>query len=175
MESGDARSLIEHKMLTLSGPQLWADLGCGSGTFTLALATLLTGESKIYAIDVSSNLLDKIPHVYNSITIETFQADFVESPFPFDKIDGILMANSLHYVKDKSSFIHKIKNRLNDKHNILIVEYDTDKPVKTWVPYPLSFNSLKLMFAEAGYLQITKLHQRPSVYGSVMYSALISR
>ena len=174
MQLEDARRLIEHKALHLYSPQVWVDLGCGSGVFTLALASLLPAESKIYAVDSNKALLNKIPAVYNNVTVETFPLDFAESPFPFNKIDGVLMANSLHYVKDKAFFIHKIKNHLHDKHQILIVEYDTDKPVKTWVPYPLSFNSLKKLFEEAGYASVTKLHQRPSVFGSIMYSALIS-
>ena len=174
MELKDATELIDHTFINAGEKQVWADLGCGNGTFTLALATLLGFGSIIYAIDSNKTSLGKIPPVYNETGIKTVHADFVTSPFPFGKIDGVLMANSLHYVKDKHAFMHKLKNHLRDDHQILIVEYDTDKPVKTWVPYPVSFNSLKQLFSEVGYTSITRLHQRPSVYGSVMYAALVS-
>lgn len=174
MELQEATKLIEHKLINTGKKQTWVDLGCGNGTFTLALATLLAAESKIYAIDANKTSLGRIPPIYNKTVIETVHADFVTAPFPFEKIDGALMANSLHYIKDKHAFIHKLRNHLLYNHKILIVEYDTDRPVKTWVPYPVSFNSLKQLFAEVGYTSVTRLHQRPSVYGSVMYAALIS-
>lgn len=50
MNAADAIKLIE-KGITGDELQLWADLGCGSGTFTRALASLLPVGSKVLAVD----------------------------------------------------------------------------------------------------------------------------
>lgn len=50
MKQADAIALIE-KGIDASSPQYWADLGCGSGTFTMAMHTILPAGSHLVAID----------------------------------------------------------------------------------------------------------------------------
>jgi trans-aconitate methyltransferase len=156
----------------------WADLGCGSGLFTHALASLLQPGSTIYAIDRQSTLR---PHsTKEKVAIHPLELDFVKSDLAGDAglrhLDGILMANSFHYVRDKVNLLNRLSTSLNPTHSLLLVEYDTDQPVSTWVPYPLSFAALQTLFHAAGYPTITKLGERPSLYGrSNLYAALITR
>jgi ubiquinone/menaquinone biosynthesis C-methylase UbiE len=37
-----------------------ADIGCGTGLFTLSAAEICTGETKIYAVDVSEEMLAEV-------------------------------------------------------------------------------------------------------------------
>lgn len=80
-----------------SGKQVWADLGCGTGTFTLALASLLRPNSRITAVDKDGSSLDKVPDQFNQVSIEKMVADFVDVNFSTGTLDGVLMANSLHF------------------------------------------------------------------------------
>src|SRR5215216_6627587 len=105
MELDEAIEFIQFK--TSVSMQVWIDLGCGSGLFTLALANYLPPESVIKAIDKNERLLKKIPDDYKGVQIQTIAADFIRDPLPAEKLDGILMANSLHYVADKGAFIEK--------------------------------------------------------------------
>lgn len=90
-------------------------------------------------------------------------------------LDGILMANSLHYVRDKLELIQKLSACLKPGGNFLIVEYDTDVPVSHWVPYPVSFSKLKQLFGVTGYGIVEKLGERKSAYGRAnLYAAWIS-
>ena len=153
----------------------WADLGCGNGTFTLALAHLLTAQSIIYAVDTKKSALDQIPAEYNSVVIEKIQGNFEAHDLPFKALDGILMANSLHYIKDKNSFIQRAVGYLKEGGCFFLIEYDTDK-ANQWVPYPLSYSSLTGVFNQAGFHSIRKLQERVSVFGhSPLYSTLIQR
>ena len=149
----------------------WADLGAGSGLFSAALSRLLLPGSSIYAVDKKV-----VPHIQTAnegVDIVSLTTDFEKENLVIGRLDGVLMANSLHYVCDKISFLSKCKNEFAN-NVFLIVEYDTDKPVGRWVPYPISFLSLYQLFWSRGYKNITKLAQRPSMYGhSQMYSAII--
>ena len=50
-------------------PDTIIDLGCGTGTFTFALATLLPPGTVIHAIDKDERSLSQIPDRYQDVTI----------------------------------------------------------------------------------------------------------
>src|SRR4051812_24720926 len=99
MRLADAITLIQAADISKTNPAIWADLGCGSGTFTYALAHLLAPHSKILGIDKSLQQLQ--PTTSNNVEVVFRQADFMSDALIFPPLDGILMANALHYVRDK--------------------------------------------------------------------------
>jgi len=175
MELTDAAKMLAGNHFNSSKKEVWADLGCGSGTFTLALAGLLKAGSKIYAVDTNPSALSQMPAEYDHVTIETSRINFEMADLNFEKLDGILMANSLHYVRDKKTFIQKATSYLKDDGHFLLVEYDIDK-ANQWVPYPLSFSSLIELFTQMGFNSIRKLEEKPSLFRRAnIYSAIIGR
>ncbi|MEO6187731.1 MAG: class I SAM-dependent methyltransferase [Ginsengibacter sp.] len=125
MTIDEATDLIRHHRINSPTKKVWADLGCGSGIFTHALGNLLSNESVIYAIDKNITAVKKTSFP-GGVTVKPVELNFETSQLPYDNLDGILMANSLHFVKDKKSFLEKIKKSLNNNGVFLIVEYDTD-------------------------------------------------
>src|SRR6218665_2265385 len=120
MDIKDAIQLITHAGFSTKNKRLWVDLGCGTGTFTLALASILENESTIHAVDSNGLALSKIPDTYQHIRIKKLTADFINTDLPFHQIDGVLMANSLHYVKDKEAFLKNLKSHLQPDSCFLI-------------------------------------------------------
>ena len=175
MELSQAIELLSTDQLMPVQSAQWADLGSGNGIFTIALANLLKSGSTIYAVDKDAKALDQIPVTENGVKIEKYKADFVKQELNLMNIDGILMANSLHYAEDKVSFIKKAKNWLKPGGSFLVVEYDTSKSNR-WVPWPLDFSSLEKLFRSSGFSLISKIAERPSVFGRAkLYSAIIRR
>ncbi|GAA0525633.1 class I SAM-dependent methyltransferase [Chitinophaga japonensis] len=171
MELQEAIALIQHDSLSQPYHAAWADLGCGSGLFSQALARLLAPGGVVHAIDREP--VDIQP-VTSKASIRTLQLDFVANEWPLQDLDGILMANSLHYVSDQPGFIRKAGRYLKPGGHFLVVEYDTDQ-ANRWVPYPLSYLKLIRLFSREGYTAITRLQERPSVYGRAnLYAVLIT-
>lgn len=155
-------------------PQLWLDLGCGTGLFTLALADNLPPGSKIIAIDKDEKALEKIPVKVNEVVIQTLVADFVHDALNVKEVDGILLANSLHYVKEKESLLKRLISSMKINETFLIVEYDRQEG-NQWVPYPLTIDAAKVLFKSLGYSGFRVLNKRPSVFGGhFMYAAIIT-
>lgn len=155
-------------------PQLWLDLGCGTGLFTVALTGNLPAGSKIIAIDKDEKALRKIPAAVNDVVIQTMAADFVNDAWDVKEVDGILIANALHYVKDKEILLKKLKASMKATGVFLIVEYDRSA-ANQWVPYPLTIDAAKALFKSLGYLGFHVLNKRPSAYGGYyMYAAIIT-
>ncbi|MBO9730291.1 MAG: class I SAM-dependent methyltransferase [Chitinophaga sp.] len=172
MHVADAIALIKNNVIPATGN--WADLGCGSGLFTYALAHYLDTGSIIYALDKDKPSLSPLPNPHQ-VVIQPMQVDFVKDDLPVSALTGILMANSIHYVADKPAFIERIKPHLQEKSFFLMVEYETTR-ANPWVPYPVPFNALKTLFHQAGFTMAVKLGERPSVYQSgTMYAALFAK
>ncbi len=154
----------------MGGAQRWADLGCGMGTFTKALAELLPAESTIHAVDRDTSALKQLPPAFAHRRITQQVGDFVHDPLPTE-LDGILLANALHFVRDQSSFLRRVSTSLKPSGAFLLVEYDTDSP-NPWVPHPLSFATLEQLFKVSGFASVTRLGERPSAFGRArLYSA----
>ena len=171
MEQTVAIRLLE-KGIEKTSRAVWADLGAGSGVFTKALATLLGESNMVYAVDKDEAALQFNLH-RDLLNIKTITADFNKDELNLPPLDGILMANSLHYIKSKLSFVTKLKEMLKPQGRLVIVEYDT-LAANTWVPYPIDFKSLTKLMGEAGFSSVIKLGEEPSRFrqGSI-YSALV--
>ncbi len=183
MTQRDAIALIDHPLLHATSPAHWADLGCGSGTFTLALAGLLPSGSTIEAIDLRSGIRPQT--TAGGVTIIPRSADFVADQLGLSGLDGMLMANSLHYVRDKPALLERLRACYRGSAHtsgagdttgstLLLVEYDTDRPTPHWVPYPLSFTSAARLLAAAGWSHIQKLGSHPSAFGRNQLYALLA-
>jgi SAM-dependent methyltransferase len=158
------------------GSGTWADLGCGDGTFTRALAHLLSTGSVVHAVDVDDDALGRIGSGQDGVSIVTHHADILQQPWPFSaRLDGILMANSLHYIRDQEAFIRECDAHLKADGRFVIVEYDLERPNR-WVPYPVSRPRLSALFTAVGYAPPVALGSRPSLYQrGEMYAALVRR
>lgn len=161
MEHADAIYLIQ-KAITGTSPQQWADLGSGSGTFTLALKSILPKGSQLTAVDKKNQ----------NLPVPFIKADFEKDELPIKELDGILMANAFHYISDKTKLIRKLETYFAGPPMFLIVEYDTTTS-NPWVPYPVNYQNLHQLFTNLGYSSITKLAEIPSRFGGRMYAALI--
>jgi len=165
--------MLADSSLARLGPTTWADLGCGEGTFTLALARVLASGSVIHAIDVDAAALRTIPSEHKGVRIVTHRGDFMRQPWPFADLDGVLMANSLHYVENQAAFVRECEGRMTPQRHFVIVEYNTNE-VSRWVPYPVSQATLTALFERAGYSSVTVLGSRPSIYRRApLYAAVI--
>jgi len=172
MELNTAISLIRDGVSSHGdGAAIWADLGAGSGLFTRALASLLPVNSTIYAVDKDPNALNSIPWDQQGKSMIPVVSDLT-SNFELPPLDGVLIANALHFLPDPVQYLTRIKSMITDRGSIIVIEYDTDSGNR-WVPYPISLGRMK-MHAASLRLDVKLLGTEKSKYNAgSMYSALL--
>jgi ubiquinone/menaquinone biosynthesis C-methylase UbiE len=154
--------------------QVWADIGSGEGAFTLALAELL-GTGTIYSIDRDANALrhqaEAMSH-YPHIVLHTQRADFTH-PLNLPPLDGIVMANALHFVERKHQLdvLRQLRTHLKPDGIFILVEYDADMG-NSWVPYPVAFATWEKLAPQCGFKAVRFLGSRPSRFLNAIYSAI---
>ncbi|MGA2642154.1 MAG: class I SAM-dependent methyltransferase [Spirochaetia bacterium] len=149
----------------------WADLGAGAGAFTLALASLLGESARIYAVDREAGALRNLQHEVGALfpQVQTVHADFTGA-VRLPPLDGILMANSLHFHSDACAVLAHAARWLKPGGRLIIVEYDIETP-NPWVPFPLPWIRLPAALECAGFSDPRLLGTRPSRYHRRVYAA----
>jgi ubiquinone/menaquinone biosynthesis C-methylase UbiE len=152
----------------------WADLGAGDGAFTAALADLLSPDAQITAVDKDAGsvrrLRDEMGRRFPSIALKIVVADFTR-PLELAGLDGIVMANSLHFVRNKAPVLESVRGMLRLGGALVVVEYGADRG-NPWVPHPFSFTTWEELAAEAGFERTRRLETIPSRFLNTLYSAV---
>jgi ubiquinone/menaquinone biosynthesis C-methylase UbiE len=152
---------------------VWADLGSGDGAFTLALADLLGPGAQIYSVDREAHSLERqeisMTLQFHDAKVTYLTADFTR-PLDLPPLDGIVMANSLHFQKDKTGVLALTRGYLKPGGRLLLVEYNADHG-NMWVPYPLAYPTWEKLASAHGFVQTRRLATTPSRFLREIYSA----
>ena len=172
MDHPDRISLLKTGISPQS--RVWAELGSGHGAFTLALAELINPYGIIYSVDKDSSALREQEQTMRErfplLEMYYLAADF-SKPLEMPMLDGILMANALHFIQDKETFLSKIRDYLKAEGRLLIVEYNVEQGNR-WVPHPMSFRLWEDLAARCGFTETRLLNTMPSRYHREIYGAL---
>jgi ubiquinone/menaquinone biosynthesis C-methylase UbiE len=176
MDHKEHVSLLQPADLPQGGT--WADFGAGTGAFTLALSELVGLNAEIYAIDLDRGALSKLEQSHRtrfgtSQNIHPVRGDFTKA-LSLPPLDGILMANSLHFYREKEKVLRHVRSFLKWSGRLLLVEYNVDSG-NPWVPHPLSFDTFYSLAPRAGLSQPNLLAKVPSRFLKEFYSAIAYR
>ena len=152
----------------------WADLGSGTGAFTLALADLLGPTGVIHSVDRDAAALrtqaDAVRRRFPATTLNQHVGDFTR-PLDLPPLDGVVMANSLHFVRDKAPVLELVRGLLRPGGHLVLVEYDADRG-NPWVPFPISSRTWVGLATAAGFEDTHELARVPSRFLGAIYSAI---
>jgi ubiquinone/menaquinone biosynthesis C-methylase UbiE len=104
-----------------------ADLGCGTGFFTLPASELVGPSGKVYAVDVQQEMVDDLRArlAQQGITnVAVRRSSELEPSIPQRSVDLALLAFVLHEVDQRSSFLLAAKRLLRDDGRIAVVEWE---------------------------------------------------
>jgi len=167
MTTTEAIEFIKPAIPTKKG--IWADVGAGNGTFTQALDQLLLPQSTVYALDKNTYGLRNLSLQNSFLKIVTFDFnDELELPL----LDGILMANTLHYSPTPKVVLSRLLKKLRPSGTLIIIEYELNQPRGHWIPYPIPFQNLVTFTQQLPLTTPEELARLSSVYGNnYMYLA----
>jgi ubiquinone/menaquinone biosynthesis C-methylase UbiE len=172
MEHDEQVALIRNG---ISG-RAWAELGSGRGAFILALAEVLGPGGRIYSVDRDPSALRTQQSLmqarFPDAAITYLHADFTR-PLDLPQLDGILIANALHFVPypQQVKVVARFRNYLRPGGHLVLVEYDVACG-NMWVPHPFRYERWKEMAEQAGFAQTRQLAYRAGSFLNGMYSAV---
>src|SRR5688572_3323616 len=106
MNHSDHVNLLRNGVPAQGG--VWADLGSGTGAFTLALADLIGPTGAIHSVDRDGSALREQERAmrarFPQTAVHSLNADFTR-PLDLPPLDGIVMANALHFHREKDAIL----------------------------------------------------------------------
>lgn len=158
----------------VAAAEVWAELGAGRGTFTRALGELVGPEGTVWAVDRSTDAVRALEDLSlpGGAALNVRQADF-RLPLELPALDGVLLANSLHFVEDQARVLRRIAGYLRPEGRILLVEYDRARGNR-WVPHPIPLERFRILAEEVGLSPPREIGRRRSTHWREMYAAASS-
>lgn len=104
-----------------------ADVGCGIGYFTIPAAELIKATNKVYALDISEEMLGEVERraslagVLNVVALQTKEYDL---KLHDEAVSFVLIANVLHEIEEKSRFLEEARRILKPSGKIAILEWE---------------------------------------------------
>lgn len=176
MNDREALALLRAAIPSAEG-EAWADLGAGGGTFTRALAALVGAGGHVYAVDADERAVAGLRRWAEAArggpAITAHHAD-ISQPLMLPPLDGVVMANVLHFVADQAGALSRITEQLKPGGRLVLIEYEGRRPSR-WVPYPVSAARFAELAAGAGLTPPRIAATRPSAFGGELYVAVAAR
>jgi hypothetical protein len=89
------------------------------------LRTCWLRAAQFMPFDLDQRTLAGVPDQYNGVEIRKTVADITSPHLLLPSVDGILMANTLHFIREQQAFLKRLRSRAD---RFLIVEYERSNP-----------------------------------------------
>lgn len=102
-----------------------ADLGAGTGVFTLPLAKAAGPTGKVYAIDVDPGLLAIVSEKARAAslpTIQTVVAGEVDSRIP-EPVDLIFICDTMHHLPNQGDYVKQFGKLLRPGGRVVVIDF----------------------------------------------------
>lgn len=114
------------KFFDISSPksdEVWADIGCGPGYFTLPLSKKV---KKVLAVDINQKMIDICKQ--RSERFSLFNIEFIKSesdilPIDSNLLDNILLVNVYHEFPDRSKTNLELERILKSNGKLFVIDW----------------------------------------------------
>ncbi len=169
LDSAERRSIMPPRetllKLGLRKNDVFVDIGCGIGYFTIPALDIVGQDGRVYAIDTSDKMLSELKKRVNAESIPNLHLIRTEEyQFGIEKasVNFAFMSNVLHEIDDKPLFLTLIRDMLVDRGTVAIIEWEKREsgygpPMK----YRLDRENLRMLLVDQGYgdIHISRMHE----------------
>lgn len=144
--------------LGLKPGEIVADIGCGIGYFTFPAAEIVAPDGKVYALDVSDDMLAIVEtekNRQNIANLEIVKTDECDLKLKSGSVTFAFICDVLHHMDDLKRFIVEIRRILSAEGKLVIVEWvKKESDFGPPIGHRLASNDLGAILPELGFENI---------------------
>lgn len=138
--------------LEIKPEQIVADIGAGTGYFTVRLAAL-PAKPKVYAVDIEPSMLEHVRHraaqqALANVTAVQAGPDRTNLPEP---VDLVLMVDTYHHIPERVAYFTALKAVLKPGARVAIVDFKKGAPSGPPEEFRLTVEQITGELARAGF------------------------
>lgn len=102
-----------------------ADLGAGTGVFTVPIAKAVGDDGKVYAIDVDSGLLAIVASKAQTegfANVETIVAGATDPRLP-EPVDLLFICDTMHHLPNQGSYVRQFAKLLRPGGRVVVIDF----------------------------------------------------
>ena len=141
--------------LNLQPRQIVADIGAGSGYYTMLLSSAVGPRGRVYATDIQPEMLVLIKKRIEEkgvSNVELVRGTATGSGLPDGIIDLALMVDVYHELAQPQAFLQSLKRAMAPEGRLVLIEFRKESP---WVPireeHKMSIQDARLELEAEGY------------------------
>jgi ubiquinone/menaquinone biosynthesis C-methylase UbiE len=111
--------------LAVKEGEVIADIGAGSGYFSVRLAQHVGKTGRVYAVDISADMIRHLQqrvHDMGLANVSTILAR-PDNPSLPEPVDRFLIVDVWHHVDDQSAYLARIKERLKPGGQVIMIDF----------------------------------------------------
>ena len=112
--------------LNLKSGEVIADIGAGSGYFTFQLARHVGDKGKVYAVDVSPEMILHINRRIRELkanNVVTLLADPDDPLLPDRSVNRFFFSDSWHHIENQSKYLSLMKRMLKPSGEVVMIDF----------------------------------------------------
>ena len=141
--------------LNLQPGQVVADIGAGSGYYTMLLSSAVGPRGRVYATDIQPEMLALIKRRIEEkgvSNVELVRGTATGSGLPDGVIDLALMVDVYHELAQPQAFLQSLKRAMRPEGRLVLIEFRKESP---WVPireeHKMSIHDARMELEAEGY------------------------
>ncbi|MSU71021.1 MAG: methyltransferase domain-containing protein [Opitutus sp.] len=146
--------------LQLKPGSVVADIGAGSGVFTLPLAAAVSPSGKVYAVDIDQGLVDHIATKAKEQKVTNVRAvlgKFTDPNLPARDVDLAFIYDVLHHIENRAEYLKNLAPYLKATGRIAVIDFYPELgPHKNDKALQITRDETKAWLAAAGFKPVAE-------------------
>jgi arsenite methyltransferase len=113
--------------LDLKPGEIIADIGAGSGYFTLRLARHVSERGTVYAVDVSPDMILHINRAIRDLKVTNVFSVLAEPDdplLPVASVNRFFFSDSWHHIENQTKYLSLMKKMLKPNGEVVMIDFD---------------------------------------------------
>lgn len=115
--------------LRLKPGDIVADVGSGSGSFSIPMAKAIAPNGILYAVDIDQKMLDYVAErakKENVTNLRTVLGEYDDPKLPVKNVDVAFFHRTLHMIEHRQAYVNTTAKYLNADGRIVVIEKDRE-------------------------------------------------
>jgi SAM-dependent methyltransferase len=151
--------------LTLAPDSVVADIGSGTGYFSIRLAHFVP-KGRVFGVDIEPDMVKYLAEraKRDGLTNVTAVAGKPDDPRLPAKADVVMMVDVFHHVAGREQYFRRLQNSLKPDGRVAIIDYKKDSPMGPPASERITSDGVKAELRAAGYALVKEHDFLPNQY-----------